>query len=123
MLGGICAVHQFVRIGRYCMISGGTMAGLDVPPFCTAQGDRAALRGLNLLGMRRAGLGREAVSAVKAAYKTLFMSGLTQAAALERLKGSGPVPEVQEMIRFIEASKRGITRPAAGDEGKEEEAG
>ncbi|HAH07995.1 MAG TPA: acyl-[acyl-carrier-protein]--UDP-N-acetylglucosamine O-acyltransferase, partial [Elusimicrobia bacterium] len=75
VLGGISGYHQFIRIGRFCMIGGGSMVGKDIPPFCTCQGDRATLRGLNLLGLRRAGFGHDAVAAVKAAYKTLFLSG------------------------------------------------
>lgn len=115
VLGGVCAIHQYVRIGRFAMLGGGSMNGQDILPFTTTQGDRATLRGLNLLGMRRGGFSREAVSAVKDAYKTLFLSGLTQADALARLKGSSPVKEVQEWIDFIEsAGKRGVMRPAAG---------
>ena len=68
-----------------------------------------------MLGMRRGGFTREAMSAVKGAYKTLFLSGLTQVDALARLKSSNPGKEVQEWIDFIEsAGKRGIMRPAAG---------
>ena len=119
VLGGIAGVHQFVRIGRYCMVGGGSMAGKDLPSFCTCQGDRATLRGLNLLGMRRAGLSRETISAVKDAYKTLFMSGLTIEDAIARLK-TVPVPEVHEMLQHIERSKRGIMRPATGELAEEE---
>jgi hypothetical protein len=68
------------------MVSGGSMAAIDVPPFCTAQGDRAVLRDLNTLGMRRAGLAREVISEIKAAYKTLFLSGLRLEEACAALK-------------------------------------
>jgi UDP-N-acetylglucosamine acyltransferase len=115
VLGGACAIHQFTRIGRYAMLGGGSMNGQDVLPFTTTQGDHASLRGLNTLGLRRGGFSREAVSAVKDAYKTLFMSGLTQVDALAQLKAGSPGKEVQEWIDFIEsAGKRGIMRPAAG---------
>ncbi|MFI5362038.1 MAG: acyl-ACP--UDP-N-acetylglucosamine O-acyltransferase [Elusimicrobiota bacterium] len=115
VLGGVCAIHQFTRIGRYAMLGGASMNGQDVLPFTTTQGDRAVLRGLNMLGMRRGGFSREAMAAVKDAYKTLFMSGLTQADALAQLKAANPVKEVREWIDFIEsAGKRGIMRPAAG---------
>lgn len=120
VIGGIAGIHQFTRIGRYCMISGGSMIGKDVPDFCTCQGDRATLRGLNLLGMRRAGMGRETVAAVKEAYKTLFLSGLRLEEAAARLRGAGPLPEVAAMLDFIEASKRGVMRPAVGAEAEEE---
>lgn len=115
VLGGACAIHQHLKIGRYAMLGGGSMNGQAVLPFTTSQGDHAVLRGLNTLGMRRGGFTREAMTAVKDAYKTLFMSGLTQVDALARLKAGGPTPEVQEWIDFIEtAGKRGIMRPAAG---------
>jgi UDP-N-acetylglucosamine acyltransferase len=115
VLGGSAAVHQFSRIGRLAMLGGGSMNGQDVLPFATTQGDRACLRGLNLLGLRRAGVPRESVSALKEAYRTLFFSGLTQADALAKLKREGPTKEVLEWIAFIEAAgKRGIMRPAAG---------
>ncbi|MBI5201516.1 MAG: acyl-ACP--UDP-N-acetylglucosamine O-acyltransferase [Elusimicrobia bacterium] len=114
VLGGICAIHQFARIGRLAMLGGGSMNGQDVLPFCNTQGDRAQLRGLNILGMRRAGISRDAMSAVKDAYKTLFMQSLTMADAVAKLKAGNPCPEVQEWIRFIEApSKRGLMRAAA----------
>lgn len=115
VLGGACAIHQYVRIGRFAMLGGGSMIGQDVLPFATAQGDRAVLRGLNALGMRRGGFSREAMAAVRAAYKTLFLGGMNQPEAVAHLKGSSPVKEVQEWIDFIEsAGKRGVMRPAAG---------
>jgi len=115
VLGGICAVHQYVRIGRYAMLGGGSMNGMDILPFTTTQGDRAVLRGLNALGMRRGGFSREAMSAVKAAYKTLFLQGGTLEENVAKLKASGPCKEVQEWIDFIEsAGKRGVMRPAVG---------
>lgn len=117
--GGIIGIHQFVRIGRYCMLGGGSMIGKDIPDFCTCQGDRATLRGLNLVGMRRAGLHRDTVSAIKDAYKTLFLSGSSLEDAVEQLRNS-PTPEVRSMIAFIEKSKRGIMRPASGVQEEEE---
>lgn len=109
-------VHQFVRVGRGVMISAGSMVGKDVPPFCYAQGDRARLRGLNLVGLRRSGLPRQNLSALKEAYKTLFLSGLLQEEALRRLKSSPQPPEAQEFIAFVEGSKRGVMRPTAEPE-------
>jgi UDP-N-acetylglucosamine acyltransferase len=115
VLGGVCAIHQYTRVGRYAMLGGASMNGQDILPFATCQGDRATLRGLNLLGLRRGGFPREAVTALKNAYRTLFLSGLTQVEALAQLKAEGPTKEVQEWIEFIEsAGKRGVMRPAAG---------
>jgi UDP-N-acetylglucosamine acyltransferase len=66
-------VHQFVRIGKGSLVSGGSMVSLDVAPYCIAQGDRAYLRGLNVVGLRRLGAKRETISALRAAYKALFL--------------------------------------------------
>jgi UDP-N-acetylglucosamine acyltransferase len=116
ILGGISGVHQFVRFGRLCMVGGGSMVGKDVPPFCTCQGDRATLRGLNIIGLRRAGFTHSTVSAIKDAYRTLFVSGLRLEEAIAKLKPS-VVPEVREMVVFIEgAGKRGVMRAASGAE-------
>ena len=120
VVGGICGIHQFVRIGKFCMVGGGSMVGKDLPSFCVCQGDRATLRGLNLVGMRRAGLSREAMGAVKEAYKTLFSSGMPIEAALAQLKAGSPTPEVFEMVQFFERSQRGVMRPATGAAAEEE---
>ena len=120
VLGGISAVHQFVKIGPFVMVSGGSMVGKDIPPFCVAQGDRATLRGLNVIGLRRSGLPRETISAIREAYKVLFLRGITQEAALAELKRSNQPKEVLGMIAFVEASKRGVMRPAIGAQAEEE---
>lgn len=120
VVGGLAAIHQFTRIGAMVMIGGGSMVGKDIPPFCLAQGDRATLRGLNVVGLRRSGLPREAVSAVREAYKTLFLRGLTQEQALAELKAGNPPKPVLDMLAFIEASKRGVMRPASGAAQEEE---
>lgn len=120
VVGGLAGIHQYVRVGRYCMLSGGSMVAKDIPHFCTAQGDRARLRGLNLLGMRRAGLARDVIQGIKDAYKTLFLSGLTLKNAAEQLKAASPSRQVLDMLGFIESSKRGVTRPASGVQEEEE---
>ncbi|MDR1684043.1 MAG: acyl-ACP--UDP-N-acetylglucosamine O-acyltransferase [Elusimicrobiota bacterium] len=109
ILSGLSAVHQFVRIGRLSMLSGLSGLVLDLPPFCRATGTRAKLAGLNTVGMRRGGLSRDAVKAVKEAYRVLFLSKNTLRESIERLKKTNPPPEVTEIINFCENSKRGIT--------------
>lgn len=123
VIGGLAAVHQYVRIGPFAMIGGGAMVGKDIPPFCMAQGDRATLRGLNVVGLRRSGLPRETISAVREAYKTFFMRGLTVEAACAEIKASNPPKEVAHMADFIATSKRGVMRPAAAGAKEEEEVG
>ena len=72
VLGGLSAVHQFCRIGRMAMIGGMTGVEHDVIPYGTVMGNRAVLKGLNLIGLERSGLEKEKIHAVRAAYKMLF---------------------------------------------------
>lgn len=110
-LGGLSAVHQFTRIGRHAFVAGGAMVVMDVPPFCTAQGDRAELAGLNTVGLSRHGFSDEQIGRVKDAYSILFRSKLGLHEALARLKAEyGGHSEIEMLLSFISASKRGITR-------------
>ncbi|MHB8418977.1 MAG: acyl-ACP--UDP-N-acetylglucosamine O-acyltransferase [Myxococcales bacterium] len=111
VLGGLAAVHQFTRIGRHAFLGGGAMVAMDVPPFCTAQGDRAQLVGVNTVGLTRHGFSAEAVSRIKTTYKIIFRSGLGLREALAKVKAELPgQPEVEELVDFIEGSARGVTR-------------
>lgn len=92
----------------------------DVPPFCMVQGDRATLKGLNLLGLRRAGVSPASVKLIKEAYRVLFMTGLPLEEALSCAE-SIRCAEVREMISFIRSSKRGVIRPAPKGVQQEEE--
>ncbi len=121
VLGGLAAVHQHGRIGRCSMVGGGGMAAQDVPPFTIAQGDRARLVGLNVVGLRRAGFTREVMSALKTAYRELFQAGMPLRIAAEQVRAFySDVPEVIELVDFLESSQRGICRsvgsPDAADE-------
>jgi UDP-N-acetylglucosamine acyltransferase len=110
-VGGISGVHQFVRIGRLSFVGGLTGVVMDVAPYCTVNGPRAELAGLNVVGMQRAGMGEEQVGRVKQAYKILFRSGLVVAEALAQLEAElGQHPEIAHFIAFVRASKRGVTR-------------
>ena len=109
--GGLCAIHQFTRIGRHAFISGGAMVGMDIPPYCTAQGDRAELAGLNTVGLTRHGFTADQVTRIKAAYKLLFRSSMGLREALGRVTAEfGGNPEIDHFVQFIEGSARGITR-------------
>lgn len=110
-ISALTAIHQFTRIGSLVMLSGGSMANQDVPPFCNAQGDRATLVGLNLVGMKRAGIDKNAISEVKKAYKALFLSGQILKDAISQFKEKDLLPEVKSFIEFCENSKRGLARP------------
>ena len=111
IFGGLSAVHQFTRIGKHAFIAGGSMVAMDVPPYCTAQGDRAELVGLNTVGLSRHGFTDEQISRVKDAYRILFRSKLGLNEALSKLRAEyGGHPEIETLLGFIENSKRGITR-------------
>lgn len=111
ILGGLAAVHQFTRIGKHAFVAGGAMVVMDVPPFCTAQGDRAELAGINSIGLARHGFSEDQIGRVKEAYRILFRSKLPLEEAVERLQTKlGDQPEIQELLGFITTTERGLTR-------------
>ena len=110
-LSALMGIHQFVRIGSLAMIAGGSVVVLDVPPFCTAQGDRARLVGLNLVGLRRSNMTRETIKDIKRTYKTLYASGLRLEEAIEKLQSEQLSSEARLMVDFFSNSKRGVARP------------
>ncbi len=111
LISGLAGIHQFTRIGRFAMISGGGMASQDIIPYVTAQGDRARPVALNLVGMKRNGFTREQIKAVKHVFKTLFFRGLLLKDAVAKLRGEGLPPEAALILDFVESSRRGIARP------------
>ena len=106
-ISGNCVVHQFVKIGTLSLMRGLSRTSKDVPPYCIIDGTHT-VRGLNLVGMRRAGITAEGVSALKSAYKELFRSPGIMGSKLKRLASEGPTPEVKTLVDFITKSKRGI---------------
>jgi UDP-N-acetylglucosamine acyltransferase len=111
IVGGLAGVHQFTRVGRLAFISGGALVVMDVPPYCTAQGDRAELQGLNTVGLSRAGFTEEQIARVKKAYKALFRSKLGLREAISQVRAEyGSQPEIAHFLSFLEGSQRGITR-------------
>jgi UDP-N-acetylglucosamine acyltransferase len=108
LVSGNCVVHQYVRIGRLAMMRGLSRTSRDVPPFCIMDLTHT-LRGINAVGLRRAGFSPSQVRALRAAFKTLFGERQNLKAALERLEQCGPLtPEVSEIVEFIRQSKRGV---------------
>lgn len=116
VMGGFSGVHQHSRVGRSAMLAAGAMAAQDVPPFTIAQGDRARLFGLNIVGLRRAGIKLEVLQALKAAYRDLFHQGMPMRIALEQVREAyAGVPEVMELVEFCESSGRGICRSTGAE--------
>ncbi|MEA3233015.1 MAG: acyl-ACP--UDP-N-acetylglucosamine O-acyltransferase [Thermodesulfobacteriota bacterium] len=110
-IGGLVAIHQFVRVGAYAYIGGKSAVVKDIPPYVIAAGDRARLHGLNNVGLKRHGFSTETLLSLKRAYRIIFRIGLTLNEAIERVGAEmGQVPEVTALIKFIQSSSRGITR-------------
>ena len=111
-ISGMCAVHQFARIGAYAMLGGGTMAPMDIPPYAMASGNHARLYGLNRRGLQRHGFTRETIDAIRKAYRLLFQSGLRLDQALAAIEADPELAldPVRYLAEFIRGSERGITR-------------
>jgi UDP-N-acetylglucosamine acyltransferase len=107
--GGV-VVHQYSKIGRLAMIGGNTRVNSDLPPFFLYTGFDVVAKGLNLVGLKRAGFTLAQVSAIKKAYRLLYRSGLPLEDALSRIETEIPGDEARHLVRFIRASKRGICR-------------
>lgn len=105
VIGGLTPVHQFVKIGEGCMIAGASALSQDIVPFCLAEGNRAFIRGLNLIGLRRRFAAAD-IEAIKTAYKKLFKGDL-KANAKELLKKCENI-NVKKMCDFIINNSRGI---------------
>ena len=107
--GGV-VIHQFSKIGRLAMIGGNTRVNSDVPPFFLYSGFNVEAKGLNLVGLKRAGFHGPQITALKAAYKLLYRSGLKLEEALRRIETETATPETAHLVSFIRRSKRGICR-------------
>lgn len=120
-ISGNAVIHQFVRIGRLAMLSGCSAMSKDVPPFCTTRGASLnVIAGLNIVGMRRAGLGAEERLSVKRAFHLLYRAGLNTRQALDRLLTTFPDGPAAEMATFVASSKRGIAGSAYEADAAEE---
>ncbi len=107
VVGGMTPIHQFVHVGDFAMIAGASALAQDIPPYCMAEGNRAAIRGLNLTGLRR-NIERTEIDALKTAYKEVFESGKPiKESASELLEMTNSL-HVKNFCNFIIKTKRGI---------------
>jgi UDP-N-acetylglucosamine acyltransferase len=106
-LGGLCAVHQRARIGAHAFVAGGAMVVQDVPPFCTVQGDRARLAGINTVGLKRAGYGPGEIAALRRAYRALFLGAGPMDARIRAAETAGG-EVVRRLTAFMAPSDRGV---------------
>jgi UDP-N-acetylglucosamine acyltransferase len=107
--GGV-VIHQYSRIGRLAMIGGNSRVNLDVPPFFLYSDFNVAPKGLNLVGLKRAGFTSAEIARLKQAYKLLYRSGLKLEDALKRIEAEVPGDSSRRLVNFIRQSKRGICR-------------
>jgi len=107
--GGV-VIHQYSKIGRLAMIGGNSRVNSDVPPYFLYSDFNVAAKGLNLVGLRRAGFTREEIAALKNAYRILYRSGLKLEDALRRIEAELGTQHTRHLVEFVRSSKRGICR-------------
>ena len=111
VLGGGALVHQFCHIGSHVMLQGGALVNKDIPPFVKAARDPIAYVGVNSIGLRRRGYSNEAIRDIQEIYRYLYLSGLNNSDAIERIEAELPASkERDEIILFVRNSNRGIIR-------------
>jgi UDP-N-acetylglucosamine acyltransferase len=113
VIGGLTGVHQFVHIGAHAMIGFQAHVSQDVAPFMTVDGNPLAVRAVNLTGLKRRDFNAERIAIVRQMHKLLFRQGLSldeSKAGIEALRGQGADSDVQLMLDFLAASKRGLVR-------------
>jgi UDP-N-acetylglucosamine acyltransferase len=108
--GGLSGVAQFVRIGESAFVAAAAACERDVPPFVVVQGDRARVRGLNVVGLRRRGVPEESIRALSRAVRAVWFSGKTRAEAVRGLEG-----EADAYVRKLAVSLTRGDRPGMGD--------
>lgn len=107
--GGV-VVHQFSKIGRLAMIGGNTRVNSDVPPFFLYTGFNVEAKGLNVVGLKRAGYKASDLATLKKAYQILYRSNLKLEEALARIEAEVPTPLTLHLVDFVRRSERGICR-------------
>lgn len=108
ILGGLTAVHQFCRLGKFAITGGCSKIVQDVVPYTIADGNPARARGVNQVGLQRHGCSEDQIKTLRAAFKTLYRSKLNIAQALDVLRAGSPGEEVLHLIEFVATSQRGI---------------
>lgn len=115
VIGGVCAVHQFVKIGEYSMVGGGSLVRKDVPPFIKASKEPLSFIGVNTIGLKRKGFDNERIEEIKNYYSILYLSNLNTQQAIQKLEVFDTTTELATILHFIKKSKRGIIRKGIED--------
>ena len=109
--GGLAAAHQFVRIGAHAFIGGLTGVSKDIPPFMIAVGSRARLYGINQIGLSRNGFDKESIAGLKKAYRIIWKENRRFSEGIKQVRDEmESFPELEDLLGFLEDSKRGISR-------------
>ncbi|MFH1678723.1 MAG: acyl-ACP--UDP-N-acetylglucosamine O-acyltransferase [Candidatus Omnitrophota bacterium] len=111
VIGGLVAIHQFVRVGMLSIIGGCSKVVQDIPPYSTCDGHPASVYGLNLVGLRRHNISKESIGLLDDAFRVIFSSGLSIKHALEKLvKEIKLTAEIAYLVDFIKKTERGLAR-------------
>ncbi|MDD2679865.1 MAG: acyl-ACP--UDP-N-acetylglucosamine O-acyltransferase [Candidatus Omnitrophica bacterium] len=111
VIGGLVAIHQFVRVGALSIIGGCSKVVQDIPPYSTCDGHPALVYGLNLVGLRRHNIPKDSITLLDDAFRILFSSGLSIKHAVEKVvKEVKLTAEVAYLVEFIKKTERGIAR-------------
>lgn len=114
VVGGMTPIHQFVKIGDRVMIGGASAVAQDIPPFCLAEGNRAIVKSLNLVGLRRS-MEKDDIKALKSAFKKIFRGNLPLKEGAEEITKESKNEKVVSLCEFILNTKRGIPFERRGD--------
>jgi UDP-N-acetylglucosamine acyltransferase len=111
VIGGLVAIHQFCRLGNFSIIGGCSKVVQDVPPYSMCDGHPATIRGLNVVGLRRAQFSAEKIKIIKNAFKKLFFENHSLSAARKMVQKSlSSSDELKYLLDFVSSAKRGISR-------------
>jgi UDP-N-acetylglucosamine acyltransferase len=111
IFGGMCAAHQFLRIGKHAFVAGGTMLRKDVPPYVLAAKDPAVFAGINSVGLKRRDFSLEEIHLIQDIYRYLFNNGLNTTQAIEKIMEDFSSSLIRdEIVDFVKKSERGVIR-------------
>ena len=117
-IGGLTGMVPFTRVGAYAYVGGCSKVVLDVPPYLLVDGVPATVRGVNVVGLRRAGIPAADRRALQDAFRVLYRSGMSPRAAAERLREAGTASApVRDLVEFILSGRRGVCGAPRGDTG------
>jgi UDP-N-acetylglucosamine acyltransferase len=115
IVGGLAAIHQFVKIGAHSMISGGGLARKDIPPFTKAAREPLSYVGVNSIGLRRRGFTGDQINLIQEIYRIIYLKGYNVTQAINIIEADVPAtPERDEILSFIARSTRGIMKGFSG---------